>query len=580
LRPPRAASRQGPPDPAAGERSRAFRRARMHSAIVRTLRIALPVCALATATLYLWPTGASIEVKGIRISAKKIDLAGDRLKMRDPQFDGFTDEDGRYNVRAKWATQDPSDKNVVDLEKIEASLTETDNDWAKLVSTEGTYWIKANRLRLKRNIAIETSAGLKAKLRTADFFVKEKRVVSSTPVEVTLPNGNVEADGLELLTQARNITFRKNVVAHLTPPPRPAGEGPAKAAANSPVTLGDGPIDVTSDLLEIVDAQKTALFTGNVRAVQTDSMLTAATLKVSYAGAPSSGGLDAAEGAAEVTQIEASENVELTMADGRKAKGDRSLYDRLAGTMTLVGNVAVSDGANLITGSRLEMDLEKRISRFPPLGRVKAHLASAEAADEGGAPKKKAKKAVSGKEAGGTPSIGESFTGFAANSSGATDIEANELEVREAAGEATFRGNVIAVRGDHEIRAQAIDVAFKPPGKAKTAPAGATGDVSRIKASGRVVVKAPDDQVSTSDWLVYDAQNESITIGGNVVVSQGKNVIKGEKLVVDLKTGQSHFETGSTAEAAGTGKQRVKMLIDRVKKTVKEVTSEEAAAGQ
>jgi lipopolysaccharide export system protein LptA len=65
-----------------------------------------------------------------------------------------------------------------------------------------------------------------------------------------------------------------------------------------------------------------------------------------------------------------------------------------------------------------------------------------------------------------------------------------------------------------------------------------------------------------------------------VVVSQGKNVIKGEKLVVDLKTGQSHFETGDAAATPGVSKQRVKMLIDRARKTVEELRSSDEAAGQ
>ena len=39
-----------------------------------------------------------------------------------------------------------------------------------------------------------------------------------------------------------------------------------------------------------------------------------------------------------------------------------------------------------------------------------------------------------------------------------------------------------------------------------------------------------------------------VTVGGNVVLMQGKNVLKGDRLVIDLKTGESRFEnTGNTA---------------------------------
>jgi hypothetical protein len=33
-----------------------------------------------------------------------------------------------------------------------------------------------------------------------------------------------------------------------------------------------------------------------------------------------------------------------------------------------------------------------------------------------------------------------------------------------------------------------------------------------------------------------------VTVGGDVVLVQGKNVLKGDRLVIDLKTGESRFE--------------------------------------
>jgi hypothetical protein len=42
--------------------------------------------------------------------------------------------------------------------------------------------------------------------------------------------------------------------------------------------------------------------------------------------------------------------------------------------------------------------------------------------------------------------------------------------------------------------------------------------------------------------------SQLVTVGGNVVLTQGKNVLKGDRLVIDLKTNESRFEnTGNTA---------------------------------
>jgi lipopolysaccharide export system protein LptA len=67
--------------------------------------------------------------------------------------------------------------------------------------------------------------------------------------------------------------------------------------------------------------------------------------------------------------------------------------------------------------------------------------------------------------------------------------------------------------------------------------------------------------VVTGDKLVYDAKGQLITITGNVTTSQGKNVIKGEKLVINLETGESAFDADTSNVVPGA-KKRIKMLIN------------------
>ena len=78
--------------------------------------------------------------------------------------------------------------------------------------------------------------------------------------------------------------------------------------------------------------------------------------------------------------------------------------------------------------------------------------------------------------------------------------------------------------------------------------------------SGRSVsTKRQDDQTATSTWARFDVKSQTVTIWGDVVLSQGENVIKGDRLVIDLKTNRSRFENqGDVA----TGKRpRVRMLV-------------------
>ena len=85
-------------------------------------------------------------------------------------------------------------------------------------------------------------------------------------------------------------------------------------------------------------------------------------------------------------------------------------------------------------------------------------------------------------------------------------------------------------------------------GEAGAATAEDGTQITKIEAKGDVIITSDKDQTTTSDWALYDVPGQTVTVGGNVVLTQGKNVLKGDRLVIDLKTGESRFEnTGNTA---------------------------------
>ena len=74
------------------------------------------------------------------------------------------------------------------------------------------------------------------------------------------------------------------------------------------------------------------------------------------------------------------------------------------------------------------------------------------------------------------------------------------------------------------------------------------------------------DQTATGDNGLFDMRSNTITLTGNVVVSQGKNVVRGERLLVDMTTGVSTVE-------AGAGGGPVRMLIEQTRKDGATTTS-------
>jgi lipopolysaccharide export system protein LptA len=173
------------------------------------------------------------------------------------------------------------------------------------------------------------------------------------------------------------------------------------------------------------------------------------------------------------------------------------------------------------------------------------------------------------------------FGGFSKNSNEPIDIESDVLVVHDAQKYATFKGNVKAVQGTTTLRSRELDVHYvgsgsdsltgAPATTGSTAPApapAATGggeakpsgvglganngtQISKIEARGEVVITSDQDQTTTSDWALYDVPAQLVTVGGNVVLMQGKNVLKGDRLVIDLKTGESRFENKGSTAAGG-----------------------------
>ena len=141
-------------------------------------------------------------------------------------------------------------------------------------------------------------------------------------------------------------------------------------------------------------------------------------------------------------------------------------------------------------------------------------------------------------------------------------IDAATLEVRDKEKMATFAGDVQVVQGDTTIKCQKLVVFYGPePGAAANASqakrqqqqqqAGTMPtrqqDIRRIEARGGVTVLSKD-QTASGDLGVYDLKTKTITLLHNVTVAQGKNVLHGERVVVDTVSGNAHFDSNADAQ--------------------------------
>jgi lipopolysaccharide export system protein LptA len=147
--------------------------------------------------------------------------------------------------------------------------------------------------------------------------------------------------------------------------------------------------------------------------------------------------------------------------------------------------------------------------------------------------------------------------GFSQNRDEPVKIRAASLEVREKDKMATFTGDVHVLQGDTELRCKTLVVFYEeettpqPSQQAnaarpvKAAEPGPSGDrqIRRIEARGNVVV-VQKDQNAAGDAATFNMRENTVTLVGNVVVTRGADVLRGQRLVVDLTSGVSRMDQG------------------------------------
>lgn len=132
----------------------------------------------------------------------------------------------------------------------------------------------------------------------------------------------------------------------------------------------------------------------------------------------------------------------------------------------------------------------------------------------------------------------------AVTSNAPVDITANEAEVQQENKLTIWRGEVEALQGANRLRTPELTVYYNGA-SGGAAPAGAgMGGIQKMEAKGPVYFVTPT-QSAKGDHGTYIASDDTLTLTGNVILMQDKNVVRGERLVIQQKTGQSTLYASS-----------------------------------
>ncbi len=93
----------------------------------------------------------------------------------------------------------------------------------------------------------------------------------------------------------------------------------------------------------------------------------------------------------------------------------------------------------------------------------------------------------------------------------------------------SMRGRAELTQGENRIRADRIEGAISD------------GDLSRVEATGNVYFVTPE-QTIRSDRAVFTPANDTIVLTGDVILTQGQNVMTGGRLTYNTRTESAQMD--------------------------------------
>ncbi|TNC74252.1 lipopolysaccharide transport periplasmic protein LptA [Rubellimicrobium roseum] len=132
---------------------------------------------------------------------------------------------------------------------------------------------------------------------------------------------------------------------------------------------------------------------------------------------------------------------------------------------------------------------------------------------------------------GAAPAQSVALGGLATDPSAPVEVTSETLTVDQATGAAVFTGNVVIGQGDLRLSAAEVEVRYDE----------ATQAIARLLASGGVTLATPTEAAEARE-ADYDLTARTLTLTGDVLLTQGQSAISADRMVVDLAAGTAQVE--------------------------------------
>lgn len=124
------------------------------------------------------------------------------------------------------------------------------------------------------------------------------------------------------------------------------------------------------------------------------------------------------------------------------------------------------------------------------------------------------------------------FGGLKADVSAPVEVSADSLSVRQDNGHAVFTGNVVIGQGEMRLSADEVTVEYADAGQSRIKALHARGNVTLVSGADAAEAEQAD----------YDVESGQVILTGDVMMTQGRNVLTGDRMQVDLAEGTARVE--------------------------------------
>jgi len=209
--------------PSTGRRISLTRAGGSYTTFANSMRIALPLVAVAIVVLVVaWPQ-LTEKPKNFSLSVSNVTTTETGMQqIINARFTG-TDADNRpYSITADTASQLKNSPNTIELAFPKADITLKNGAWLALSAETGNFNRKNQILNLQGGVNLFHDRGYELRTAAADIFIKQGIARGNKPVLGHGPLGTIRSTGFRILDSGRRVLFtgKSRLILHPTKAPK------------------------------------------------------------------------------------------------------------------------------------------------------------------------------------------------------------------------------------------------------------------------------------------------------------------------------------------------------------------------